>query len=453
MQVGASTAPPKKRFHVYYGWIIVGIVALATMTESAEIYPVIAVLMKPMIEEFGWSRTTFTAATSVGSFLGGLSGPIVGPYVDRYGSRKILLIAYTLLGAMMITQAFIHEVWQWYAVQIVSRTLAQGVIGLSTAVIIPNWFVKKRARAIALSGFGGRVGNSFTPIYVQAIISAYTWRMATATTGFVIFALALLPIALFLKRRPEDIGLLPDGVTPEEAEKSRAESKDGSGAGKGKVAGDVSFSVRQVVRMPSFYMLMGASVTSTLVGPAMNLHMVPYFTDKGLSPQVAVLVTTTLFMTSAVGTLLGALLAEKFGIKNVTVLDGFFMGLWFLFLLTVHDPLTGFIWAVTQGLLQGASQTVRQVIFADYYGRESLGAIRGILHPVNLTANAIGPLAAAMAYDLLGNYFAIFLVFGLMRILSGLMIYYAKPPPGSAAAVAGTGLGKGRKVSGGGGGH
>ena len=450
MQVHSTAAgSPKKTSKIYYGWIIVAVVALAHMTESAEIYPVIAVLMKPMTEEFGWSRTTFTAATSVGSVVGGILGPIIGPIIDRFGAKWILLIAFTVLGIMMILQAFIQEVWHWYAIQIVSRAMAQGVINLSLAIIIPNWFVKKRARAIAISGFGGRIGNSITPIYVQALVTAYSWRWATVTTGIVMLALTLLPIALFVKRRPEDIGLLPDGVTAEEDAKNKAEAKEAAAAGRrAKVEGDVSFPLKAVIRMPSFYMLMAASVTSSLVGPAMNLHMVPYFTDKGLSPEVAVLVTTTLFLTSALGTLAGAFLAEKFGIKNITVIDGFLMGAWFLFLLTVHDPLTGFIWAATQGILQGASQTVRQVIFADYYGRDALGSIRGILHPVDRTANAIGPTAAAIAFDVTGNYVAIFIIFGLMRILSGLMIYFAKPPAGSAADLHGISIG-GR----GGGGH
>jgi sugar phosphate permease len=113
-----------------------------------------------------------------------------------------------------------------------------------------------------------------------------------------------------------------------------------------------------------------------------------------------------------------------------------------------------FTWAVTQGLLQGASNTVRQVIFPDYYGRKSLGAIRGVITPVQLTSNAIGPTVAAIAFDATGNYVAIFLIFGLMRMISAFLVAFARPPEGSMASLGRTYWKKGGGEGGGGrGGH
>ena len=427
----------------YYGWIIVGVFALCHFTQSAEIYPVLSVLLKPMTAEFGWSRTTFTAATSIGTLVGGLAGPIVGPSVDRWGAKWILMVSFAILGTLMILQGGIQEAWHFYVIQILSRMISQGIISLALQIMIPNWFVKRRARAIAIGSLGGRLGNSVTPIYVQALISSYTWRVATVTTGMVMLAITLLPIALFVKRRPEDIGLLPDGDKPvEEArpEVVREGRDDGPldteqvQAQASTVAGDVSYPLREVLKMSSFYMLLGATVTSTLVGPAMNLHMIPYFTDRGISPEVAVLVITTLFLTSALGSLIGAFFAERFGIKNVMVADGILMGLWLVFLLPVRSPVMAFTWAGTQGILQGASMVIRQVLFADYYGRSSLGAIRGMINPLQLASNAAGPTAAAIVFDRTGSYTTIFLFFGFMRIISGLMVFWATPPLGSAAA-------------------
>ena len=456
MQIGA-TAPPKRKFKLYYGWVIVAVFAICHFTESAEIYPVIAVMMKPMTEEFGWSRTTFTLATSIGTLLGGMAGPFIGPMVDKHGAKWILLIGFTLLGSLMIATALVQEVWHWYVIQIASRFLSQGVLNLALSIMIPNWFIKNRARATAFGGMGGRLGNSITPIYVQAIITAYSWRYATVTTGIVILALTLVPIALFVKRRPEDMGLLPDGQSREDYDRGLEATKkareEAAAAGRkiqiGAVAGDVSFGLREVLRMSSFYFLMGSTVTATLVGPAMNLHMVPYFTDKGLSPQIAVLVTTTLFLSSSPGNFLGAILVERYGVRPVIIIDGVLQGFWFFFLLAVNSPMLGFIWAVTQGLLQGASGTVRQVIFPDYYGRNSLGAIRGVMTPINLASNAIGPTVAALAFDATGNYVAIFIVFGILRTMSAFLVAFAKPPEGSMAALGRTSWTK----SGGGGGR
>ena len=432
MQLGTQTGARPRKPKLYYGWIIVIVLAVAQFTEAAEIYPVLGVLIKPMTAEFGWSRSTWTLATSIGTFLGGFAGPLIGPAIDRWGAKWILLISFTVLGIMMIAMAFVQELWQFYVVQIISRFIAQGVINLALVIIIPNWFIKKRARATALSGMGGRFGNAITPIYVQALVSGYSWRVASVTTGMVILAFSLLPVALWIKRKPEDIGLLPDGETPEEhANAAEAAAKTGKPVSK---TGDLSFTLKQVIRMPAFYLLAAGNVFNILVGPALNLHMVPYFTDKGIDAGVAVLVTTTLFVSSAGGSLVFGFLSEKFGIRRVITIDYVFMGLGFIFLLMVTNVAGAFAWAVYMGIVQGGGQTLNQVIFADYFGRGSLGAIRGAMTPVQLGAQALGPLLAAMAFDRTGTYFAIFLVFGVARLVSGLAVLLAKPPPGSAAA-------------------
>ena len=431
MQVSTNVPEPRKRPRLYYGWVIVIVVALAQFTESAEIYPVLGVLLKPMTEEFGWSRSAFTLATSIGTLMGGMAGPLLGPAIDKYGAKWILLVSFSVLGVMMIVQAFVQELWQFYAVQIVSRFLAQGVINLALVIIIPQWFIKKRARAAALSSMGGRLGNSITPIYVQALITAYSWRVATVTTGIVIIAGSLIPIALFIKRRPEDMGLLPDGVTQEEVDKAAATAKS---TGK-KVEGDVSFTLKQVVKMPAFYLLAAGQIFNILVGPALNLHMVPYFTDRGLTETVAVGAVTMLFLASAVGSLVFGFLAERFGIRRVITIDYMFMGIGFIFLLMVSNPIGAVAWAMYMGVVQGGGMTLNQVLFADYFGRGSLGAIRGAITPVQLAAQAAGPLAAALAFDMTGTYVGIFLVFGVARLVSGMAVFLAKPPPGSAADV------------------
>ena len=432
MVVDASPAKPRFKFPFYYGWVIVVIVAVANFTESAEIFPVLGVLMKPVTLEFGWSRSVFTLATSIGTLAGGLAGPLVGPMVDKYGAKWILLVSFTILGTTMIAWAFITELWQFYVIQIVARFFALGVISLALQIMIPKWFIRKRARAVAFSGLGGRLGNAITPLYVQAIVSTAGWRAATVTTGVVMLAFTLLPVALLVKRQPEDIGLLPDGDTPEEVAKREAAAK----ASPRGLRADISFTLKQAAKMPAFYLLLAASAVNSIVGAALNLHMVPFFTDKGLSPGVAVLVTTVLFASSAAGSLVFSFLSEKWGIRQTVTFGYVLLALAFVFLLLVRNPTMAFGWAVFQGLVQGGSLTLQQVIFADYFGRGSLGAIRGATTPIQLGTNAVGPLAAAMAYDFFGNYFAIFVVFAILRLVSGTLIFLAKPPAGSAAANA-----------------
>ncbi|MEI6136142.1 MAG: MFS transporter [Chloroflexota bacterium] len=434
-----APVPAKIKKPIFYGWWIVVVVALAQWGQTAEIFPVLSVLLKPITEELHWSRTDFTAATSVGTLLGGAVGPLVGWAVDKWGSRWILSISFAILAVTMIQLAFVTQLWQFYVNQIIARFLALGVISLAIAIVVPQWFVAKRARAVAYSGLGGRFGNALTPVYVQWLVTMWSWRVATISTGVVMIVTSLLPVLFFMRRRPEDMGLLPDGLTPEELEEQKrvaAEARDGSGSGGARrIASDISFSVKEVIRMPSFYFLFASNTVGSIVGPALNLHMIPFFTDRGLSPSVAVLVTTVLFTTSAVGSLVFGFLSERWGVRTVATLNFALQGLTFAMLATVTSAPMAFLWGALQGLLQGGNMTLVQVLFADYYGRASLGTIRGLMNPVQLAANAAGPLFAALVFDSVQSYVFVWLTFGVLRVLSGVLVALAKPPTGVPAAA------------------
>ena len=215
----------KPRF--YYGWVIVFIVALASFTQSAETFPVLGVFLKPITEDFGWSRSVFTGSMTIGTLLGGVIALGVGPLIDRFGPRWTLVLGFLFLGASLLLMAWINSLWQFYSLQIVGRMMSMGVIALATQVIIPKWFITKRGRAVALGQLGGRLGNAVTPLYVQYLVARGSWRVATAVCGIVVWSISLLPSALFLRRRPEDMGLKPDGDLLS-AEVLASEKKPGS---------------------------------------------------------------------------------------------------------------------------------------------------------------------------------------------------------------------------------
>jgi sugar phosphate permease len=196
----------------YYGWVIVATVGLASFSQAAGFFPVLGVLLKPMTAEFGWSRTVFTAATTLGTLAGALAALFVGGIVDRVGGRWLLTAALFLLGLTYVLMAFMQDLWQFYALQIFGRMLTMGVISLALRVIIPKWFIARRGPAVAIAGMGGMLGNTLTPLYVQAVVGMADWRTATFVAGAAIWAVSVIPVALFLRRQPEDMGLLPDGV-------------------------------------------------------------------------------------------------------------------------------------------------------------------------------------------------------------------------------------------------
>ncbi len=413
-------------FPFYYGWVIVVVVALTGFTQSAGTFPVLGVLLNPITDEFGWSHTVFTGATSVGTIIGGVVAMVVGPMVDRVGARWILVAAFTALGASFVMMAGVTQLWQFYALQILSRVSNMGVIALAAQVIIPKWFVEKRGRAVALGSLGIMAGNSITPLYVQYVLGIWGWRWASASAGLVIWSMSLLPVAIFLRRQPEDMGLLPDGVTPEEMERRIAAGVDGGEAGN--IGLEVSLTLRQVVHLPSFYLLLVGSSMAFMVLPGLLLHLIPYLTEQGIDPALGVWVVAVWSASGALGALVAGMLTERYGARRSLAASFVLMASGFGFLLAVNSIQLSLVWGAYMGVLGGGMMTFYQVIFADYYGRESLGAVRGVVWPVQMITNAAGPLSAAVVHDLTGNYRLIFTIFGGLIAIAGLCIFLARPP-------------------------
>ena len=419
-----------QRPRFYYGWVVVGVVALTGFAHSADTLPVLSVFLKPITEDFGWSRSVFTGAITIGTFLGGVLALGFGPFIDRFGGRWSLVVAFALVGGTLVLLAGIEKLWQFYVLLILARSVNMGLIGLFLQVIIPKWFIAKRGRAAALGGLGSTTGNTVTPLYVQLLISIASWRLATATTGIVVWVLSILPIALFLRRRPEDLGLLPDGIAPEEMHQQSTSGGTTRLRGSGL---ETSLSLRQVVHQSSFYLLATSVGLMTFVLPGLNLHTVAYFTDRGLSSGIAVLALAMTSAGASLGTLFFGYLADRYNARHILSVDILLVASSFVLLLIARSPGLALLWGLYLGLARGGMQTLQQVIFADYYGRESLGAVRGVVWPLQMVGNSLGPLAAAMAYDIAGNYVAIFGGFGILCLLAGLCIFLATPPNVAAA--------------------
>lgn len=406
----------------FYGWVIVIVVGLAGFTQSAGTFPVWGVLLKPMTEDFGWSRSVFTASTSIGTIAAGLISIGVGPLIDRFGTRWTLVLSLSILGFSLLLMAGVTQLWQFYGLQIVGRIMTMGVIALALSVVIPKWFIRKRGRAVAFSGLGMMGGGSLTPLYVQYLVNHWNWRVAVAVTGLVVWIVSLLPSAIFIRRQPEDLGLLPDGDKGSTGDENLCSGKGSE------FQPEIAMSVREVVRLPSFYFLTMAFSLVFLVGPGFILHMVPYFTDKGISAGTSVSIVAVWAATGAIGALIFGFLAEKVNVRLVLSWNFLLGAVGFVFLLMVESGPMGFLWAIYMGTVGGAVLPLYQIIFADYYGRASLGAIRGIVWPVQMAANAMGPLSAAIAYDVMGNYFVIFAIFGVLNLVAGVCVWVAKPP-------------------------
>lgn len=376
-------------------------------------------ILDPITEEFGWSKTTFTYATSFGTILAGIVAIFIGSALDKYGGRWILTLSVFVLGISFILLAIIENYIQFFIVLIINRIMTMGIIALATQVIVSKWFIVKRARAVAYSGLGIMLGNSATPLYVAYVSDVYNWRIALTISGIVVFVVSLLPVMLIIRRQPEDMGLLPDGLPIVENNDSLKTSSNV----------EISFNRKQVLKQPNFYCLVVAFSLLFVVGPGLCFHLISYLDTQGIERNQGAIVMAIWSFSGAIGAFVSGFIAEKIGTRRAIVGTFIINSLTIFLILLVNNFYIAIIWAIVQGILSaGLFNTLYQLIFAEYYGRNSLGSIRGMIWPVQMTTNAFGPLFGSIMFDQTQSYYYMWVVFGFLMLISAAATYFAKPP-------------------------
>ena len=423
---------PKATRGLYYGWVIIMVTAALQFAGGTPTFPVLGLFLKPETAELGWNAAAYSLPLTIGTFLGGLSGAIIGPSMDKYGPRWIMTAAAILVGGCFILSGFVHAYWQYFILAVMTRGVTAGCFFMVVGIVIPRWFVLKRGRATSISSLGGSAGQFLNPIMVSLVISHYGWRQAWFMMGALVLIVALLPVFFFLKNKPEDMGLLPDGLTPEEAARLKAEAaKPQAGKKRVKSLEEVAFTAKEVARTKTFYLMLIAQVCMSLVISGQNFHWFNYLTSRGLSSGVAVASISVYSVASIPASLLAGYFADRFE-KSRLILFGIYLGFSFTVVLLIFadTPAMAYAYGISLGLFGGMSNLVNQVTWANYFGRKHLGAIRGVVHPFTQITNASGPLVAAIALDVTGSYTLIWWIFtGIAGVAAFLWLLATPPKP------------------------
>jgi MFS family permease len=423
-----STPPRQRKPRLYYGWVVVAVVAADGFSASTESFPVLGIFLKPITDDLNWSRAAFTAPLSIGGLLGGFLALLLGPLVDRYGSRWALSIAFALLGLSFILMSLMGSLWHYYAIQIVARSMNTGVLAVAAAVIIPNWFIVKRGKALSIGAMGFPLGAAVMPLYVQGLTSLWGWRAATIGAGLLIWAISLIPSSLLLRRRPEDAGLLPDGAHPVQESDTTAWPSNDMRRG----TEEPTLRLGSALRLPTFYFIQAAGSLWWFGRTGIGLHAIPYFTDQGLSAQVAVAALVVHSLFAIPGAFMAGYLRDRFSIRWIMAGDYALNAAAFVLVLFADSTLLVMIWAVFYGAVQGAANPLQRLVFADYFGRRHLGSIEGVSRAIQNIAQAAGPLVAAAAFDATNSYRFIFTIFICVNLMAMVCIAMARPPQRAA---------------------
>ena len=426
-----STLHPPFHTPFFYGWLIVGLAMVASLFSSGSSGIFMAGIIKPLSEDLGWSRTAITGAVTVGAFAGGIVAPLAGIMADRYGPRLLMPIGALAIAFAYFVIAFMGELWQFYLAFLVARGLSHlGISGIVSYTAVTNWFRRRRGRAFGMLSVSSRFGTAILIPTAQIIMAFGSWRLVFGFLGAVM-ALLVWPLAFVMRRRPEDVGLLPDGL-PDQS--SRMEEGERGSPNRGPEF-DISF--RQAIRAPTLWLLLLCEFIASLATGSIGFHQAAYYTDIGLSAGIAgAALTVYAFAAAGSGGLwpfLTEYVSERLLMVTLLILAAFSL----VAMLLIRFDAGAIGASIVFGLASRGEGPLMSVIYAAYYGRASFGTIMGFVSPFRSTALAVGPLVGALAFDLTGSYvYTLFSFIGLYCVAAFCMVLARRPKPDTNAPAA-----------------
>lgn len=384
-----------------------------------------AVVLKPISEDLGWSRSVTALAITLGSFGGGLLSPLFGPVADRYGPRVLLPLGGILVGLLSIGVSQCTAPWQFYATFIPARALTEFLLcGVVPYTAIANWFHAKRPRAMGLVAMSTPLGSAAMALVYQFLVIHYGWRSAFLVLGLAFLILVVVPAAIFLRRQPEDLGMYPDGVVPAAYPNIAAPT-----AAQASAAHERSWTRAEATRTGALWLLVASVFLASLGTGGIAFHTVAYFTDVNISPAAAAGALSVMALSGAFGNGIWGALAERFAPRSLSVTTTVLSAASVALLMQVDSPITAYLFGVVFGIsARGGTAVLTQILLAHYFGRRSFGAISGVLEPFHKGGLGFGALVAGVAFDWSGNYRAVLLVFLACYLLSALLVFFARRP-------------------------
>ena len=409
----------------YYGWVVVGASGTAVFARMAPAITTLTVFIYPMSQELGWSRTLISGAVSAGALSSIVLSPVIGWAIDRFGSRPVLVSGVLTVGASMISMAWATLPATFYLAYAAARVVFHTASPIGASTVVSRWFIRMRGRAIGVVFFCGAIGGVVFTMTAAVVIDSFGVEAAWISLGVIVLAVAFLPNVLLVAERPEVLGLRPDGDTDTTDYPHRGQQV---GASATPVADSDSWTLAQATRTLAFWILVLTGFATFFVHAGVNVHIAAYLRDKGLSLTNAAAVVTASWVVSAAGSVAWGWLLERAPARVLYAVMLAMLAGSVLLLFSASNIGGALAAAALIGLVAAGGNITPAVMYADYYGRASLGKIRGMGEIGVLVGQSTGPLLAGVVFDLRGSYTLIFIIFSAIAATGSVLVLNARRP-------------------------
>jgi len=411
----------------FYGWYIVAVGILVNIAGTFAFSSTLSIFLKPITEELGVTRGAFSLIRTFEIGVAALIVPMLGPWIDRHGGRGVLVLGVAMESAGLLLSSLVQSFWQFVLVRCSLVIAGEALLGsLVINVTIAQWFVRKRGRAMGIANLGTGIAKFSIPLCAASLFVLIGWRNTWAVFGIVAPLLVIVPALIFVRRRPEDIGLRPDGDVP--SPNIDTSVANHAPANSLSITEGTAWTRGQALRLPTFWLLVVTFGIASVGIAGLNLHIFSYVTDIGYSPLIAASFMSTIAVTQLCSTLVWGTLADRFDIRKVSCVQFLIQGVGLIIAITSGSIQVTYLGFFLYGTGLAGSFVLREVIWANFFGRNSLGTVRGLsLFFSNLFAASGAPFFGFL-HDVTGSYNLSFTIFSCALFTSSLLILLARPP-------------------------
>jgi sugar phosphate permease len=401
----------------FYGWKMVAAGTGLQFLQAALLQYSFGAYVAVIQQERGWSKTGLSGAAALHQVEAALLGPVLGWVIDRFGAQGLIRAGVVVFGAGMMLLSFSESLAGFYAAFVVVALGLSlcGFFPLNVALI--NWFERKRARALSTMALGLSFGGIAVPLVAWSL-QEFGWRATAFGSGVIAIAVGL-PLAMVIRRRPEDYGMVVDGAPAAQDESPRAQGEPKAR----------DFTAREALRTPAFWLLSLGHGFALLVVGAVNVHAITHMVEGlGYSIGAASLVITLVMLSQMSGIMLGWWIGDRFDKRLIAAacMFGHMAGL--LLLTYAAMPAMVLAFAVLHGVSWGLRGPFMPAIRADYFGRSAIGTILGLSFMIVVVGQSGGPLVAGFLADVTGSYRAGFTLLAVLAGLGSAFFLLAKRP-------------------------
>jgi MFS family permease len=408
---------------IFYGWVVVA-VAAAVVLITAGVRSAPGAFLLTMTAEPGWSTASVSFAAAAGLIVFGFAGPVSGWLMGRIGVKNVVLVSLALTGVALLATSLVREIWQ--------LTLLFGLLsglgtGLVASVLGPTvaarWFVKDRGLVVGLFGASNSAGQLvFFPVLTAMSVAA-GWRVGAIALGLISLAL-VVPVLLWLRNDPADVGARPRGLT--EGAIAHVRPPDPG-------------VMRRAIRTADFWFLAGTffvcgATSNGLVGQ----HFIPHAVQHGFTPVAASTALAVMGVFNFVGTIASGWLTDRVDPRRLLLVYYGFRGVSLLFLPFVHDAMTIGAFAVLFGLDYIATVPPTVALAADRFGQHNVGIVYGWVFAAHMVGAALAAWVAGIVKESVGDYAAAFVAAGWIAIVAGFAALAIRRRGGGETTVAAT---------------